>query len=349
MQKTFERFSVGKPGDRSMNQATFQAFCEEMGMVNPEMTKRLFLAMDDDNTGAMEATEFLNGLRMMCDDSGGGAAWKEKRVEFAFNLFDLDREKTVDQSEIKSFLKTFYTEAINMAHGWIKQFEELFGPDVGVTGKGGSTGKIRWKDDPSLQRTLKALEDKMERERELMSEAALNFRQSKEENGIRLKGFENWCTTENESIRLRMLDWLKMMGNQWLQRMALSQAEREQQHVPVARNPKGFKVSKTPGLAAKYSRVTQEMADQVFDHFANHGQMSAQEFDRCMSHLGIPNPHLRERFFAVFDDSASAFIEPREFRLGVEQLMVDDRDKKLALAFKLLDADGNGAILHSKI
>ena len=32
----------------------------------------------------------------------------------AFNLFDLDREKTVDQSEIKSFLKTFYTEAKHM-------------------------------------------------------------------------------------------------------------------------------------------------------------------------------------------------------------------------------------------
>lgn len=35
MQKTFERFSVGKPGDKSMNQKTFQEFCEEMGMVNP--------------------------------------------------------------------------------------------------------------------------------------------------------------------------------------------------------------------------------------------------------------------------------------------------------------------------
>jgi hypothetical protein len=35
VQKTFERFSVGKPGDKSMNQKTFQEFCEEMGMVNP--------------------------------------------------------------------------------------------------------------------------------------------------------------------------------------------------------------------------------------------------------------------------------------------------------------------------
>lgn len=307
------------------------------------MTKRLFLAMDDDNTGAMEATEFLHGLRMMCDESGG-EAWKEQRVQFAFNLFDLDREKTVDQSEIKSFLKTFYTEAINMVHGWIGQFEDLFGADVAVTGKGGTTGKIRWKDDPSLQRSLKALEDRMERERELMSEAALNFRQSKEENGIRLKGFENWCNTQNETIRLRILDWLKMLGNQWLQRMALSQAEREQQSVPVARNPKGFKVAKTPGLSAKYSRITQEQVDKVFDHFANHGQMSTQEFYRCMDHLGVCNPHLRERLFAVFDDSASLFIEPREFRAGIEQLMVDDRDKKLLLAFKLFDSDGNGFI-----
>lgn len=56
-----------------------------------------------------------------------------------------------------------------------------------------------------------------ERERELMSEAALNFRQSKEENGIRLEGFEKWCTTENDTIRLRILDWLKSLGNEWLQ------------------------------------------------------------------------------------------------------------------------------------
>ena len=113
VQKTFERFSLGKPGDRSMNQNGFQMLCEEMGMVSPEMSKRLFLAMDDDNTGAMEATEFLHGLRLMCDESGG-EQWKKKRVEFAFNLFDLDREKTVDQSEIKSFLKTFYSEARGM-------------------------------------------------------------------------------------------------------------------------------------------------------------------------------------------------------------------------------------------
>ena len=43
VQRTFERFSVGKPNDKSMNQATFQEFCEEMGMVNSG--KRLSVAL----------------------------------------------------------------------------------------------------------------------------------------------------------------------------------------------------------------------------------------------------------------------------------------------------------------
>ena len=177
-----------------------------------------------------------------------------------------------------------------------------------------------------------------------MSESAMTFRESKEENGIRAEGFEKWCNSENETMRLRILDWLKMLGNQWLKKMAWSQAEREAEAVPVARNPKGFKVSKTPGLGEKFRRVTQEEVDKVFNHFANHGQMSLAEFNRCLTHFGVCNPHLRDRFFTVFDDSTSTFIEPREFKLGIQQLMVDDRDKKLEMGFKLFDADGNGFV-----
>ena len=134
------------------------------------MTRRLFLAMDDDNTGAMEVTVRAAApaaaVRGRCvapahpsrcstgvpqrhqDDvrrgrhreARGGvepgarelcaarrappslAAARSRRLTrrapaalaVAFNLFDLDREKTVDQSEIKSFLKTFYSEAKHM-------------------------------------------------------------------------------------------------------------------------------------------------------------------------------------------------------------------------------------------
>ena len=79
VQSTFERFSVGaSTEDKHMNQDQFQRFCEEMGLVNQEMSRRLFLAMDDDNTGAMEAYEFLAGIRKMCGrtEADGTADWR---------------------------------------------------------------------------------------------------------------------------------------------------------------------------------------------------------------------------------------------------------------------------------
>jgi len=41
-----------------------------------------------------------------------------------------------------------------------------------------------------------------------MSESAMTFRESKEENGIRAEGFEKWCNSENETMRLRIVVWL---------------------------------------------------------------------------------------------------------------------------------------------
>lgn len=196
-------------------------------------------------------------------------------------------------------------------------------------------------------RTMKALEDKMERERDLMSEAALNFRESKEESGIRLAGFHKWCTTENDVIRLRILDWLKHIGNQWLERMSLSQAEREGDATPLPRS--AFRVAKNPGLRAKFAKITMEDFEKVFDKYAQHGQMSEAEFDRALSNMGVTVPYLRKRFFAVFDDSESGFIEVKEFMAGFQLLMQDDRDKKLDLAFKMFDIEGNGYVSESEM
>lgn len=64
------------------------------------------------------------------------------------------------------------------------------------------------------------------------------------------------------------------------QRMALSPAEREADSVDVARTV--FKAAKNPGLMQQFQRITVEQVEKAFNHFAKHGQMSQQEFDRCM-------------------------------------------------------------------
>ena len=159
----FDRFASGQGRDRAVNQRAFQAFCEEMGMINPEMTRRLFLAIDDDNTGAVEAHEFLRAIRLMCDDSSGDGSegWKKARMQFAFNLFDEDREKVISGTQIKTVLKLFYGEARHILVELMSQIEDIFGMDIAVVSNRGTTFKVRWSEEPSLQRVFEALEKKL--------------------------------------------------------------------------------------------------------------------------------------------------------------------------------------------
>jgi hypothetical protein len=55
VERVFGRFSHGEPGEKTMDQRQFDRFCEKMGMVNHDMSRRLFLAIDSDNTGAIDA------------------------------------------------------------------------------------------------------------------------------------------------------------------------------------------------------------------------------------------------------------------------------------------------------
>ena len=48
--------------------------------------------------------------------------------------------------------------------------------------------KVRWREDPALRRRLKDCEDKMQQEREILSEAVIHFRENKEQSGISLPG-----------------------------------------------------------------------------------------------------------------------------------------------------------------
>ena len=83
-----------------MNEAKFTDFCVEMGVGNLSLIKRLFLAMDDDNTGALEAGEFLSALRLMCDGKLDKKR-RKRRDEFAFRIFDDDRGGLIELPELE--------------------------------------------------------------------------------------------------------------------------------------------------------------------------------------------------------------------------------------------------------
>lgn len=122
MKNAFDRFSTAG----FMNEDQFRNFCVEMGLSNREIIKRLFLCMDDDNTGALESFEFVRGLRAMCD----GTFQDEDRMQFAFHLFDEDRGGLIELDEAVNFVRSFVTEALQLSELWAGCFEDMFGAQL---------------------------------------------------------------------------------------------------------------------------------------------------------------------------------------------------------------------------
>eukprot|EP01051_Picozoa_sp_SAG22_P005091 SAG22_NODE_293_length_12891_cov_17.337242_6_plen_2071_part_00 len=129
-----------------------------MGLTSHELVTRLFHSFDDDNTGALELLEFVQGLRRMCEyrrDRGHYRRDKDferaekKRNEFAFRLLDQDRGGLVEMSEVQDFLDGFLGAAKQEALGWIDKFELLLGAAEGAAAAREALGA-----DADLGRTL---------------------------------------------------------------------------------------------------------------------------------------------------------------------------------------------------
>lgn len=117
--RTFDEFGSGKPGEKLLSEAQFEGLCIEMGLVNTDWSERLFAAVDDDVTGALDIYEFLAGLRKMCDVDD--AKMETARSTFAFTMFDLDRGGTLQTVEVKEFIKNFYKVARDVVDRWMGQ------------------------------------------------------------------------------------------------------------------------------------------------------------------------------------------------------------------------------------
>ena len=157
---TVERRFVPAAGPveaRALNQSGFEALCREMGLVNADWGGRLFAAIDADNTGAIDAFEYLDGLRVMGalgpPPAAQSAAAGEERRALAFRMLDvsrpaphrwrcqprvrltlcvsalallgttlqLDRDGKIGRDELRDFLRSFATAAREVTEGWVGQ------------------------------------------------------------------------------------------------------------------------------------------------------------------------------------------------------------------------------------
>lgn len=223
-------------------------------------------------------------------------------------MFAEDREKIISAAQIRTVLKLFYSEARHILVELMNQIEDIYGMDIGVVSNRGTTYKVRWSEEPSFQRVFAVLEKKLADERWRMVDYSLDFREQGQVDGLTFEGFCKWCTTNNYGSRLRMLDWMKVLGDLWLQRMGLAKhANDPQQHHhrdacshdhpgrihpqhhdhPPARSK--FQVTKIPMLSQEFHRLTQAQLTRAFgranafgirstnlDNFVNDSNQSGQ-------------------------------------------------------------------------
>jgi Ca2+-binding EF-hand superfamily protein len=201
----------------------------------------------------------------------------------AFNLFDEDRAGVISGAQIRTVLKTFYSEARHVLVELMGQIEDIYGMDIAVVSTRGTTYKVRWSEEPSLQRVFASLEKKLADERWRMVDYSLDFREQGQVDGLSFNGFCKWCSTNNDRSRLRMLEWMKVLGGLWLQRMGLAKHANDpvQHHHPAACKHKHpgrfhpqhhaypparseFQVSKIPMLGQVFHRLTQAQLTKAF-------------------------------------------------------------------------------------
>ena len=107
-----------------------------------------------------------------------------------------------------------------------------------------------------------------------MVDYSLDFREKGQVDGLSFAGFCKWCTSNNNGSKLRMLDWLKVLGDLWLQRMGLAKHADDPQdhhHPDACKQPhpgrahpqhhshaparSKFQVTKIPMLAQEFHRL----------------------------------------------------------------------------------------------
>ena len=97
IRKIFSRFQT--MDKRNKGVVTYQDFLVGMDRKDTESSRRLFNLIDKDGSGEVDLKEFMLGLSHVTQSS------QEERVQFAFNLFDSDKNGIIDRSELTKIVR----------------------------------------------------------------------------------------------------------------------------------------------------------------------------------------------------------------------------------------------------
>ena len=175
----FRTHAIGPEDGMHLSHLQFRTLSAELHLGSVGLSDRLFAALDDDNTGAMNVHEFFQGMHAMHDSPLGSP----KQLQLAYNMFNSDRSpassNSINDTELREFMDSFYKEACNLTSGWVRrwidQFENMFGERVAATRVRGRDHQLDWRDTPAAQQADAKYADQARRASAQFSRQVLDF------------------------------------------------------------------------------------------------------------------------------------------------------------------------------
>ena len=311
-----ERLVRGHTGAR-MTEADVRSSLDKLNLKNDKVKDRI-MGTFQTRDGTIETHEFASGLAMLC---GGGPV--QDKLEFAFKMYDTNQDGGIQEGELKSFMKDFFSMSSKQTKSMLDSFCSMFP---------GDDAKFKDRVSTKLQK----------RTQDFIDRAVADALRHGDGRELTLQQFKKWCGQGDG-----MAKYLSDIGSKWFESI-------EDDFEPSGQDRDAFR----SGGDSRDSR-SRDARDSSRD--ARGGGGSSGDAAAFLKNAGSQRwkmaeadmQDLRSKFrsvgsrlsiaFRAYEDNRSGVISGSEFKRGLEELSVRLSPRETDDLIRHFD-DGDGRV-----
>lgn len=263
---------------------------------------------------------------------------RDKKLDLAFKMFDIESNGYVSEAEMRRFLSTFFRVGEEGAQAVIHDFESLFGPDKAIA---------KHVHDACRRMSTHYMDVVM---KNIFHSQKLAAPGPGGQRRLFITDFKLWSASNGDRIK----DWLDSLGDFWLasidktvrginfpdtneavgiesesvkllERSIKSPISATEMKAKMIKQPGYFSgAPKIPPPNCSFPRQKVKFIQELFIKISQDGSMGPPEWKRCLRAAGIFNEVVSERLFSMFDTSGDKQMNAKEFTWGLSDVCSED-------------------------
>ena len=296
---------------------------DKLNFTSTLVMDKLYSIFDVNGDGLLDVEEAGCGLVLLAQ----GDTLHRRRL--AFDFFDAGKNDAIMRHDMRVFLRAFMRVAMEVISSMLDRLAELFGPAP-------TSGKAHKESEEYRTKIMKCSEEKLDAATERMVAVAFAA-DVNQDHTLSWQEFELW-SEENPTFS----SWLEQLGVSCLESIATMEDKGVKHDSGQRPVPSTFRVRRKYPNGSLFERLRVYQVRSIFNSYSTYGKLGPDRFAACLYKLRIFSPYTVRRLFALFDRDGGGDVSMREFASGFFLLCGGSLEEKLAEAFLLYDADGNG-------